>query len=114
MKRSQLWKHAAETSSRRKSNKLENDEKYAREGILVDVLVVRPLDGLDAACVEVNARLGLVAIDCEAIIRQDIKGGIVKRDCERQAGLACRVRDWPDDRAVVPSICVGDAACTEA
>ena len=48
IKNSQLWNIAAETSSRRRSNKLEKHEKHTLEEIAVDVLVIRPLDCLDA------------------------------------------------------------------
>ena len=83
------------------------------EETLVDVLVVHPLDCLDAVWVEGNDRVGLGAVECEPIVRCDIKG---RGECEGDAVLSQHLRGgvvWPDDGTIKVGICFGDATWAE-
>lgn len=87
---------------------------------VVDVLVVRPLDRLNAVWVEGDSRLGLGAIECEPIVRGNIKGasGREESDCCAVCAFVMLaggvVEFWPDDWAVLTMVCTGDAAWAEA
>ncbi len=86
---------------------------------MVDVLVVRPLDCLNAVWAEGDGRLGFASIECEPIVRGNIKGANGREVCDCCAVCALdtlggRVgRLWPDDWAAPPMVCTGDAAWAE-
>ena len=86
---------------------------------MVDILVVRPLDCLNAVRVEGDSRLGFDAIECEPIVGGNIKGASGREECDCCAVCALLTlcggvgRFWPDDWATQAMVCTGDAAWAE-